>query len=465
MGQLRYRVYFTPLLDVDTKTYGDEIDVSDRVISDGVGSIKRSIDSSDYDIGVFVYSEVNIKGFNFDGYFNDETDSRSIFPETRDRCKVRVEFEEVEITRNSSGVITDTIVTSTITFRGIINEEATRLDDGADTITFKVLSRDSVLRTTQVSSGQITDSMDTTDALYSILNVPDITSVLSIDVSDINTDIVLDIDDGSFFDNKGVKDALNSILLATNSILLITDDSEIIIRTRVESTDIDILNLYGKSDPYGRENIIAITAYNSGKHRVFTSVKIGDTTEEHDQDFIDTFGYHQKEISTLDFITDAVTQATIATTLLNEFKVPKIEMNVQVATSVARGYDLMDRVSVSYPLRKKPDAGKFLPILGATVLGDSLMPLPNIYGSLMIPSRYGFKIIEIDENPKLFTSVLKLRQIGTTLSDGVFDGPHNSILGFAVLGDGVINGEGDSCADENPSVVGAAEIGCTELAV
>ena len=39
MGQRRYRVYFTPISDIDMKLYGSEIDVSDRIEIGGIGTI------------------------------------------------------------------------------------------------------------------------------------------------------------------------------------------------------------------------------------------------------------------------------------------------------------------------------------------------------------------------------------------------------------------------------------------
>ena len=202
MGQTRYFVYFTPLENSDSNLYGDEIDVSDRIRLSGIGNIRRSIDSSDYDIGVFVFSDLELTGYNFNGYFNDETDTRSIFSTTRDRCKVRIVIQDVTLVKNTSGTVLSETINDTNTYRGLINEEATRLDITSDSIRFKVLSRDSVLRTTKISGGVVTDGMTFGAAIEAILNVPIITSVLNFNAADINPSLDLEIDDGGFFDNK-----------------------------------------------------------------------------------------------------------------------------------------------------------------------------------------------------------------------------------------------------------------------
>jgi hypothetical protein len=462
MGQMRYSVYFTPLEDIESNTYADEIDVSDKIILSGIGSIRSSIDSSDYDIGLFVFSDLELTGLNASGYFNESQDTRSIFRNTRDRCKVRIVFENREMVRNSSGTVLSETVTDTVTFRGLLNEEATRLDVIREKIRFKILSRDSVLRTTKISAGVITDSMTFSDAFAAILDVPRITSVLNFDAADINPALDLPIDVGSWFNNKSVKEGLDKLLFAANSVLLINDDGDMIIRSRAHDEDTSIVNLYGKNDIHRRENMIDITAYNTGRQRMFNSIVINGI-EANNADFVSTFGLRQKSF-TLPFITDNDNEELIAETIVEEFKTPKIELNVKIATHLARTIELLDRVSVNYPLRLEPPEGTFLPVIGVTAIDDEWMPLPYTFGAIEIPDRLGFKVIEIEHNPEKFTSILKLRQIGTGLSDGVLDPPNNCIVGYAVIDSGVICEGGDACDTYNPSVIGAALIDCTEVA-
>lgn len=445
---IRYRVFITPL--ATSNDYGDQIEISDLVSVDGIQKIRRSIDSGDYQIGVYTYGDINLKAFNINGYFNTSDDHRSIFEATRDRAKIEIQFIEIDSLGEE---------TAKITFRGLVNEEATRVDARNDIINFRILSEDSVIRNDKVAAGAIAAGNTVKTAILSILDVPRITKILTIDGANINPNLNTILDVGSVYDNEPKKRVLDELLLISNSAMLIRD-STVYIQSREESTDIDPLNLYGPHDEHKRENILDLTKYNTGFHRVFSSVKVN-TQEKNSAGIVEDLGTRQKEIE-IESITDASKSATIAQRLLDEFKAPKIEINVKVATRLVKDYDLLDRVSINWPLRAKPRPGNFLPVIGVTKIGDATDPLPDTFGSLEISPNIAFKIIEIDENPKTFESILKLRQVGTELFDGMFNAPGNSIIGFAVIGEAVI-GIGDT-DPWNPSVLGAAKIGETEVA-
>jgi hypothetical protein len=462
MGQFGYLVYFTPIDNSESNTYGDEIDVSDKIIFSGIGTIRRSIDSSDYDVGIFNFSDLELVGINDDGYFNESQDSRSIFNTTRDRCKVRVVFQNRTTVRGTDGTVLSETISESSTYHGLINDEATRLDVVTQKIRFKVLSRDSVLRTTKISAGVVTADMLFSEAFAAILNVPRITSVLNFDVANINPPLDLEIDVPSYFNNKVVKEAIDKLLLVSNSVLLVNPDGDIIVRSRDPDETRSIVSLYGKYDLYRRENIIDITDYNSGRQRMFNSFVVGGRQINDDMS-VTANGIRQKSF-TVDFLTNSDKKDQIATALVGEFKTPKLELNVKVSTDIARDMQLLDRVSVNYPLRTQPVPGTFLPIVGITEIGDVDMPLPYTFGSVEIPARFGFKVIQIEDSPARFTSILKLRQIGTEVDDGVLDPPTNCILGFAVIGTSIICSGGDYCDTYNPSDVGAALVGCTEIA-
>lgn len=443
----QYKVYFTPR---DSRTtYDDEVEVSNYVRLDGLPKIKRSIDATDFEFGVYSYDDVTIRLVNVDGKFNDEFDVRSMFPFGRDRTKVRVEFS------NSDG--------DTIKFRGYINEEATKADPDDDLIEFRVLSRDSVLRTTNVTSGGASVGETLTEVLFNVLNQSDVTEFLNVDQSNINPDFGdVEIDSTEDLTDQSVRDIVNRILLACNSVLIVDEDDNVIVRSRDANTDTDVLSLYGPFDIKGRCNVLKVDNYNSGRHRAFTSVMINDT-EYNDQGFALDYGYRQKAIS-LSFITDQSKETQIAQRLVDSFKTPKIEMEVTVPCYIARDANLLDRVSVAYPLRLKPRPGKFMPIVGVTRIDDADMPLPDQYGSLEISPNTAFKIIGIEENPKDFTIRLKLRQTGIDTNDGLFSLPGSCIIGYAVIGDAVICSGGSDCDTFLNAHVGAGKIGCTQVA-
>lgn len=397
----RYRVYLTP--KVNLETYGDEIEISDYVRVDNVGQIVRSIDSSDYDIGVFTYADITLSCHNAKGLFNDPNDSRSLFIYSRDLAKIRVVFERENA--------------SSITFRGLIADEASRVIPETDDIEFKVLGRDSALRKAQVPSGTVTDGMTFTQALNAVLNSQEVTRVLGFDAGNIMPAYDGTVGSGAEFNGRSKKDAVDELLLAANSIMLLDEDDFMVVQSRAHDSLKEPLQLYGPGDLRGRENVVSLPEYNIGLNRVFNSVKVNNTVIS-DVTSVNTYGLRRKEIS-LNWITDPVVEAAIAQALVSEFRYPKIELQVEIATSIAKDYGLLDRVSLDYPLLIQP-SGSRLPISGFAISGDEDTPTPYFSGSIVIDPNVAFKIIEISEDPNSFNTVLKLRQTGTGTSDGSF---------------------------------------------
>lgn len=397
----KYKVEIIPRLNDDD--YGDAVDVSDRVKLKGINAIKKSLDSADYGVGIFTYSDITVTASNADGYFNNVMDSRSIFPYSRDLAKVIVTFfQDVD--------------KETITFRGLINDEATKVVPKTEEISFRVLSKDSVIRQEEVQEGAIANGVTVQEALFQILNTDLIKKVLTVDIENINPAYNATVDDGSAFDNLDAREAIGQLLIASNSILIIDEDDNVIVKSRDENMDKEPLKLYGAGDLRGRENIIDLPNYNTGLQRVFNSITLNDVVFQNDLSVL-TFGTRKKDIS-LDWVTNSTNRTNIGNAILNEFKYPKIELEVKIPTEIAKEYELLDRVSINFPYKLFPTS-QFLPICGAFDAGDTDYLLPKIVGAVKIEPRVGFKIIEMTEDPKSFTTVLKLREIGTEVDDGL----------------------------------------------
>lgn len=414
--QVTYTVKFTPL--ISEGTYGTEVDVSDDVFLSAVGEITQQLDAQDYDFGSFSFSSLGLDCNNFNGRFNDENDYRSIFTFKRDLCRVEVTFIETTITRDSNGIITGDSETTKIVFRGLINEEATRDDFESDRISFLVLSRDSVIRNTKVTKSAIADGTNASDAVITILSNDTISNTLVVDATNITLDTDYVIDVGSEFDDLTSWDALKNIMLTSNSILTINDSDEIFIKSRDENNSLSTINLFGPYDEYGRTNIIRIENYNTGRHRMFNSIKSGDL-EVSDDGFVEDFGLRQKEFNTA-WITTNATTLSILNALLSEFKAPKLELEVFVDTKAVEDAQLLQNVSINYPPRTVPDDDTFLPIVGDSQYSDSDTPYPEEIGSVSISENVKFKIIQISHDVENFVTRLKLRQAGTGIGDGYF---------------------------------------------
>ena len=439
----QYKIYFTPR--TGETSYGTEIEVSAKIIDTGVSTMKRSIDAGDYDIGVFYFGDVNIKAQNIDGLFSSEFDNRSIFTYSRDLTKVRVEYND----KNGSVDV----------FNGLIDDKATKENFTSEIITFRALSFDSVIRTVRVSANTVSNGNLASQAFKSLLDKTQITSVLTFDETKINPANDITIDDGSKFDNITTKDAISKLLLATNSVFIIDSNNKMVISSR-DHEFTSITTLYGPYSKLGRQNILSLKKYNDGKQRQFTVVKVGEQTSLQ-QSYVDNFGYRQKTINSLDFITNTVTQKSIGDKLVDEFKFPKIELEVELETSFAKNFELLDWVNIDYPLRIVP-SDKFLPVIDSCKIGDTSKALPREYGSSRISYQTTFKVIEIKENVKSLTTIVKLRQTGKDLSDGYIDYSLISIVGISKIDISQI-ASGTQVLGESQNI-GRAIIGTTQSA-
>lgn len=416
-----YQVLITPLIAKDT--YGTELDVSldieidDFVKSSGIGTIKKEVDNGDFDFGVFIFDNINLTCLNFDGKFSGINDSRSMFNYSRDKAKITINFF------NGLTNVPDS------SFRGLIDDRATKLNFGKNELKFKVLSNDSIINRTKIPAGAISDGTLVSAAIKTLLQLTDIVAVLNYDEANINVlnDYIIDI--GDFFNNKSVKKGLDSLLALANSVFVIEKDTDnMIVRSR-NFNEGTVHNLYGHGDLFGRENIIDIKKYNDGLQRAFNTINI-DNISRNNAGFIDQYGDNGKSFN-FDYITNDSTKATIAANLLDYWKAPKTELEVILKTSLAKDMDFFDLVSIDYPYRKRPSKNNKFPLFGTAVFGTAVFP--SIFGNLKIRPNVAFKVIGKKENPKKFLTTVKLRQTGTGFSDGFFS-TLGTYFGSAILG-------------------------------
>lgn len=416
----QYQVFVTPLISSGVYA-SSEIEISDWVISDNIGTITRAIDSTDYDIGIYAYNDLTLVCDASDGYLLDQTDSRSIFQFQRDQAKLRIVFLK------DGAPLT--------TFFGIINESGSVVDPQSETVSLTIMSYDSIFKTALVGAGIVADASTFQQAFIAILNSA-VGGVLHVNEDNINPVYNGIIDIGKAFDNLAAKDALDNLLLPSNSILTVDSAQNVYVKSRDNSTD-GILALYGKGDLLDRENIVMLANYNNGLQRTFNLIQVtgaqapaesGVTPSAlvgvaQDAISIGFYGVRTKAL-TVNFITEQDTLDDIANALLMEFRYPKPEIEVTVATELVQAQtpptDLLDLISINNPLSVRPLSNCRLPFAGITVAGDVSAPWPYVEGAVVINPITAWKVIEIDENPQDYTTVLKLRVIGTGLNDGLF---------------------------------------------
>ena len=401
-----YKVLITPLeyegVYGTTIDVTQDIDITDFITQSGISNVRKQFDNGDYDVGIFVFGDITLQCFNSGGKFNDPHDARSIFKYKRDLAQIKV----VHVAADG---------TETVMFEGLLNEDGTRIDVDRNIVRLKVLSFDSIFDQVEVAGGAVGTGVNYSVAIKQILNTTDITNVLNYDPSNINVDLDQAIDDGDFFTGKTVKSALDDLLFASNSILYIDANKNIIVSDRTESSS--LFTLYGDGDPLGRENIIKIKEYNSGIQRAFSSVKINDS-EVSDEAYVSDYGFRQKSESP-GFLNTPSKEKEIGNRILDEFKVPRLECEVTTGAENLLGVELLDKVKIDHPLRVAPSNGQDnVPTVDTSVINETLMP--KEFGSISISPEILWKVTAIEHNIKNFTTTLRLRQAGKVYGQGYF---------------------------------------------
>jgi hypothetical protein len=362
MAHPYYQVFMQPL--VSQNVYGINTDISDYVVGTELGAIYRSIDAYQSTIGVFRFSNLNIKCVNLLGYFND---TGSFFTFKRDLAKVIVYFYD------KTGI-------SFANYKGVLNEAGTNTGVNNDTISFLVTARESILNQVQVTDSDISDDDSFQNAIKAILNKAAITAVMGYDADKITVAYNNTIDVASELHNLDTKTVLDYLLQVSNSIFYIDSAGDMVVSSRAASSN--TVEFYGAQDIYGRENIIQLFNYHGGYQRIYNSVTVNDQTAE-DATSIDAHGLRRIDFS-FSFLTTNATELSIAETIRDEFKDRKKECSIKVATEQIRNINILDKA-----------------ILNLIV---------SNYNNIDITSDQTWKIMGITEYPSNFTTDIHLRE-------------------------------------------------------
>jgi len=385
-----YTILVTPLQT--NTTYGDQVDISDFVIVRKFNKIKQSVDSGSYDIGIYTYADLSLTLTNYDGRFNDETDSSSMFYFTRDRAKIQVKYT------NDAGVVS-------VIYNGLINDEATLQDFEKDTVKLRVLSQDSIFRKVKVIGGLINDGITFSAAIKAVLNRPKITALLGYDAAKVTVGYDGTIDDSAAFSQKDSRTVLEQLLNASGSVFYIDDSGDMVVSDRSVSGGAS-LELFGAGDSLQRDNITRIINYNNGLQRTFNTITVNDITST-DETFVERYGIGLKTY-TFEFITNTLTATAIADYYLAQFKVPKAELKVYITTDISTGTNILDPVSVDYRKRHKQYKTNKIPLAGSGIAGSE--KTPYIVGGVKISPNVVWKVVGIEYETKTFLTALRLRE-------------------------------------------------------
>ncbi|OFZ54980.1 MAG: hypothetical protein A2428_03140 [Bdellovibrionales bacterium RIFOXYC1_FULL_54_43] len=406
-----FRVYIRPF--DDDGNYTSWVEISKYVSARALSALEQSIDSSDYQLGVFRYPNFNLTLDNRDGSFSDVGGAQTIFRYKRSGSQIKVTFCEREFPPLCGFMIcgdpeSAMLWTELTVFKGLLNDESCTQSIADDTITFNVLGFESEFSRAIVPFGTVHNGDLTSAVIFNCLNQDQITNLLTVDQANISVGIDQQIDSIASLQNKTVKEGLDKLLLATNSVLFIENDT-IYISARTPTAEVKS-TFYGQASALGPENIQNLFDVKNGLSRTFNFFSWKDAPAAMVTDPTSTtkYGIRKKELD-LDFFEIAQKQVNILTALRNEFSTPKQELSVTMpATPITVGIRVLDRIAIDYPTVLIP-AESEVPVCGAAEFDVAVMP--DAAWSFSLDTDTHFKVISKKVNPGALTVDFRLREI------------------------------------------------------
>ena len=401
----RIRVYIKPFKD--DGEYGDFIEVTDDVDINGVSSIRASIDSTEYDAGVFKFSNFTIKLANESGRYSDVDVFQSIFRTRRNDSIVRVTWDPNAFDDAVAGlhVLGEN---ETTVFEGLLSDDATKLNLKDQKINFQCLGYESLLERTEVPFSSLSVGNTFEQIVKTCLDQAPFNTHITVSASNISCGTNLASDAIADLENQTVKEAMDEILIVSNSVLYI-DSGVVYVTDRTPSATTQY-TFYGQASDDGIENIANITNFRTGVNRVKNLLTWEDTNEaEFDQTSKDNYGVRKKQVSS-GLITNATKKRTILSNFRDEFKNAKQELDLDSTLNIGRvKLSLLDKVEIDYPTVFVPADDGDLPLWGRVSWGNFRYPVGQ--WSATISTDTEWKVIQIKYNLTKGTLSYKLREV------------------------------------------------------
>lgn len=224
------------------------------------------------------------------------------------------------------------------------------------------------------------------------------------------------LDDPSQFNGVKLDAVINRILFITNSIGYVDPDGNFIVKGRRHSRRI-IHSFYKNSIDGYKDNIYGITNINNGRQRLKNSwfwggTSIYSTSLEHHSK---RYGISRRSISEPS-VTNTDTIQNILDYQRDEWQFPKQEM--QIETDYLPGvFSFYDTVTLD--INPRYSRQNDLAISGLAVSGEARSV--DFLSGFKIDPLKGFKILAISHDLNQGKTILKLRNIGKTLTDGYLE--------------------------------------------
>lgn len=349
----RRRVYFMPFLP--NGTYGAWTEVTQDIDASTLGAISRALDISDYDIGVYTNSAVAVSLRNEHGKYSDINSPNTIFALKRGDSQVKITWDQADWDF-FAGVsrVGEIQGQEVVIYQGLLNDDSTVMQLTGQEISFNILGYESILDRTLAPDWVATPPADNhastlIKSLLPAANLGVTVPLLTIDNTQINPGNDVIWDDLTVFANQTCREALNTILEGSNSVLFINGTTPVV-SARTPSGSV-LKTFYGPGSSLGPENIIDIQDVQSGLNRTFNYVTWTDTTlVSLDAGSVSTYGIRKKDLA-IDGITNPPKQQSVLDSIRTEFASPKQEFKLLTPlTYDALSLPLLSKIAIDFPL-------------------------------------------------------------------------------------------------------------------
>lgn len=405
----RVRVYIKPF-DDDGNYQADYIEVTKDVVDDSISAISVNSDLSDFNVGVIRNNQLKLSILNTSGKYSEVGTVSTIFKTKRagSLVKITFDFADADYQTDTGAYITDQVFLTDErdVFIGLLTEDDFIFDVNEQVLSFSALGRESIFNQIEVPIASLSNGDTVSAAIYDILNQSLVTDIMTLNLANINPDNDLVLDTVADLEGLTGREALNKLLLHSNSVLYIENNS-IIVSGRTASTDVEY-NFYNDTSPNGIENIERIGQISTGVRRIINYAKwSGTTVIRRATTSISLYGVRKREIGFSAITTEATRESSLDA-IINEFADPKQEFDLTTKMNFDTiALKLFDRVSIDYP--NQIISTENLPYYGVAEYGTAQYPT-ELTSFTILPEDH-YKIISKSLNLKNETVKLKLRAI------------------------------------------------------
>lgn len=398
----RFRVYINPRDELGNFTGFRE--VTSDVNESSFSSINEQIDNDEFNVGVFEFNSFTIRLRNDQGLYSDIDKPESIFRSRRGGCPVKITWQQ-----DTRGPICGLAIAGKAIlgveknlYVGLLNDEDTNIEADSQEISFRIVSKASVFSEVETPFSSISPGDNYSDTIKLVLNQSSITDVLTFNAANISVGLDLTMDVVSEFENTTVKEALDSLLFQSNSVLFIENDTIFVKNRDGGASSVRTFYGYGGS---GVENVVDISNLSNGKKKLFnfwtwedTNLVAKSTTS------INNNGIRKKQVS-FDEITNNSKRQQILDAQRDEFSALKQSFDLTTFLDYENlDIGLLDKVNVDVPaIYFTTEVGGLLPLYGSAIYGEAVYPESVV--PVEIDALTDFKIMgrKIDLKKQLIT--------------------------------------------------------------